>query len=199
VARFFYFQAWVPNAGSLMEMPRGPAVNHSTLRLAPCAYIIQDDVRMYTQAVREVSLLIEPILDEMGIELVDVEHLSEGGRWVLRIYADRDGGITLDDCVRVSREIEDLIEVKDLFQHPYVLEVSSPGLNRPLKKEKDFALAVGKDVNIRMSAPVDGRRNFKGKLGSFKDGVLCVIANDDRFLLLYGDVEKANLIYDFGD
>jgi len=161
--------------------------------------MIQDDVRMYTQAVREVSLLIEPILDEMEIELVDVEYLSEGGRWVLRIYADRDGGITLEDCVRVSREIEDLIEVKDLFQQPYVLEVSSPGLNRPLKKEKDFAHAVGKDVNLRMAAPVDGRRNFKGKLESFKDGVLCVTADDDRVLLLYGDVEKANLIYDFGD
>ena len=154
---------------------------------------------MYMQAVREVSFLIEPILDEMEIELVDVEYLSEGGRWILRIYVDRDEGITLDDCVRVSREIGDLIDVKDLFQQPYVLEVSSPGLNRPLKKEKDFVRAVGKDVNIRMAAPVDGRRNFKGKLQAFEDGVLCVTANDDRFLLLYGGVEKANLVYDFGD
>jgi len=152
---------------------------------------------MHTQAVREVSLLIEPVLEEMDIELVDVEFLSEGGRWILRIYLDRDGGITLDDCVQVSREIGDLIEVKDLFQQPYVLEVSSPGLNRPLKKEKDFANAVGKNVNIRMVAPVDGRRNFKGKLHSFEDGVLCLAANDDRFLLLYEGVEKANLVYDF--
>lgn len=154
---------------------------------------------MYTQAVREVILLIEPILDEMGIELVDVEYLSEGGRWILRVYVDRDGGIALDDCVRVSREIEDLIDVNDFFRQPYVLEVSSPGLNRPLKKEKDFVHAVGKNVDIRMAAPIDGRRNFKGKLQSFEDGVLCVTANEDRFLLPYGGVKKANLVYDFGD
>jgi ribosome maturation factor RimP len=154
---------------------------------------------MYMQAVEEVSLLIEPILDEMEIELVDVEYLSEGGRWVLRIYVDREGGITLDDCARVSREIEDLIEVKDFFRQPYVLEVSSPGLNRRLKKEKDFARAVGKNVAIRLAAPLDGRRNFKGNLESFVDGVLCVAVNNDRFFLPYGGVENANLIYDFGD
>jgi ribosome maturation factor RimP len=154
---------------------------------------------MYTQAVREVILLIEPILDQMAIELVEVEYLSEGGRWILRVYVDRDGGITLDDCVRVSREIEDLIEVKDLFRQPYVLEVSSPGLDRPLKKEKDFVHAVGKNVNICMAAPIEGRRNFKGKLQSFESGVLCVTINEDRFLLPYGGVKKANLVYDFGD
>ena len=154
---------------------------------------------MVSQAVKDVSLLIEPILDEMDIELVDVEYLSEGGRWVLRIYVDREGGITLNDCVRVTREIEDLIEVKDFFRQPYVLEVSSPGLNRPLKKEKDFVRAVGKDVKIRMADPIDGRRNFQGKLESFEDGVLSVTVNNDRFLLPFGKVEKANLVYDFGD
>ena len=154
---------------------------------------------MVSQAVKDVSLLIEPILDEMEIELVDVEYLSEGGRWVLRIYVDREGGITLNDCVRVTREIEDLIEVKDFFRQPYVLEVSSPGLNRPLKKEKDFVQAVGKDVKIRMADPIDGRRNFQGKLESFEDGVLSVTVSNDRFLLPFGKVEKANLVYDFGD
>ena len=74
----------------------------------------------------------------MDVELVDIEYLSEHGRWVLRIYVDQEGGITLDGCARVSREIGDLIDVKDILQHEYVLEVSSPGLNRPLKKEKDF-------------------------------------------------------------
>lgn len=182
------------------EIERGQAANLSALRLAPQALrLYQDEVNMYTQAVEEVSLFIEPILYEMEIELVDVEYLSEGGRWVLRIYVDRDGGVTLDDCVRVSREIEDLIEVKDLFRQPYVLEVSSPGLNRRLKKEKDFVRAVGNTVAIRLAAPLDGRRNFKGTLESFVDGVLCVAVNNDRFFLPYGEVEHANLIYDFGD
>ncbi len=154
---------------------------------------------MTSQAVKEVSVLIEPILDEMQIDLVDVEYLSEGGRWILRIYVDRLGGVTLDDCARVSREIGDLIDVKDFFIQPYVLEVSSPGLNRRLKKERDFVRAVGKNIKIRMMDPLEGRRNFKGKLQSFEDGVLCLNVKDDLFLLPYGGVEKANLVYDFGD
>lgn len=149
------------------------------------------------QAVREVAVLIEPILEEMGIELVDVEYLSEGGRWILRIYVDREGGITLDDCVRVSREIEDVIEVRDFFRNSYVLEVSSPGLNRPLKKEKDFLRAVGKKVSIRMAAPLEGRRRFQGELRSFKDGILCLSVDRETFMLPYGGIEKAHVVYDF--
>jgi ribosome maturation factor RimP len=158
-----------------------------------------DGVGMVAQAVEKVARLIEPILDDMGIELVDVVYLSEGGRWILRIYVDRDGGISLDDCVQVSREIEDVIEVRDFFRQPYVLEVSSPGLNRPLKREKDFARALGKKVAIQMASPVEGRRNFKGRLSSLEDGVLCVITDKTRCLLPLSNVKKANLVYEFGD
>ena len=154
---------------------------------------------MTSPAVKVVSLLIEPILDEMEIELVDIEYLSEGGRWILRIYVDRPGGITIDDCVRVSREVGDLIDVKDVFQVEYVLEVSSPGLNRRLKKKKDFTRAVGKNIKIKMNSPVEGRRNFKGKLQSLQDGVLHLSVQDDLFLLPFDDIEKANLVYNFGD
>lgn len=158
-----------------------------------------DGVGMVAQAVEKVARLIEPILDDMGIELVDVVYLSEGGRWILRIYVNRDGGISLDDCVQVSREIEDVIEVRDFFRQPYVLEVSSPGLNRPLKREKDFAGAIGKKVAIQMTSPVEGRRNFQGRLASLEDGVLCVITDKTRCLLPLGNVKKANLVYEFGD
>ena len=154
---------------------------------------------MTSPVMKEVSALIEPILDEMEIELVDIEYLSEQGRWILRIYVDKSGGITLGDCTRVSREIGDLIEVKDIFHQEYVLEVSSPGLNRRLKKEKDFQRAVGKDMKIRMATPFEGQRNFRGNLQSFKDGILCLSVKDDLILLSYGNVEKANLVYDFGD
>jgi len=152
---------------------------------------------MTSPVIKEVTALIEPILDEMEIELVDIEFLSEQGRWILRIYVDQSGGITLDACARVSREIDDLIEVKDIFQQGYVLEVSSPGLNRRLKKEKDFERAVGKNVKIRMVTPFEGQRNFRGSLRSFQDGVLCLSVRDDLILLPYEDVEKANLVYDF--
>jgi len=154
-------------------------------------------LEMTSPVMKEVSALIEPVLDEMEIELVDIEYLSEQGRWILTIYVDKSGGITLGDCARVSREIGDLIEVKDIFHQGYVLEVSSPGLNRPLKKEKDFEKAVGKKIKIRMVTPLEGQRNFRGSLRSFQDGVLCLSVRDDLILLPYGDVEKANLVYDF--
>ena len=105
--------------------------------------------------VERVADLIEPVLEEMEFELVDTEYLRDHGRWILRLYIDREDGVTIDDCVAVSREIGDLIDVKDIVEHEYVLEVSSPGLNRPLKKDKDFYRVLGKKVKIivRKSSP----------------------------------------------
>jgi ribosome maturation factor RimP len=105
-----------------------------------------DNVHLITKKVAD---LVDPILGELGFELVDVEYLSKHGRWVLRLYIDKEGGVTIDDCALVSREIGDLIDVKDIIRHEYVLEVSSPGLNRPLKKEKDFVWAIGKKIKLR--------------------------------------------------
>ncbi|MEA2039311.1 MAG: ribosome maturation factor RimP [Thermodesulfobacteriota bacterium] len=147
--------------------------------------------------IKDVTLLVEPVLVEMGFELVDVQYLSEHGKMVLRIYADRDGGITLDDCALLSREIADLLDVKDIVQHEYVLEVSSPGLNRPLKREKDFLSAVGRKVKIKMVRSLDGQRNFTGKLRVFQDGILHIETVKDLFLLRWQDVEKANIVYEF--
>ena len=149
--------------------------------------------------VRDVNRLIEPILNEMGFELVDIEYLSEHGRWVLRIYVDSEDGITLDDCARVSNEIGDLIDVNDIFEHEYVLEVSSPGLNRPLKKEKDFLKAIGKKIKVQMINPVKERRNFTGYLKAFQDGMLYIEVRNELISLPLRDVKKANLVYDFED
>jgi ribosome maturation factor RimP len=148
-------------------------------------------------AIIEVNRLIEPVLDEMGFELVDTEYLSEHGKWILRIYVDRQGGVTLDDCVHVSREIGDLIDVKDIFRNQYVLEVSSPGLNRPLKKEKDFLKAIGKKVKVKMDNPVLERRNFTGYLKAFQDGMLYVEISNKLVSLPLQNVEKANLVFEF--
>lgn len=147
--------------------------------------------------IKTVSSFVEPVLDEMGFELVDIEFLFENGRWILRIYADKLGGITLDECARVSREVADLIEIKDLIKQEYVLEVSSPGLNRPLKKEEDFLWAIGKKVKIKMLTPIDGRRRFKGSLMKFQEGNLYLEIDTHVFSLAFKDVEKANLVYDF--
>jgi len=147
--------------------------------------------------VSQVRQLVEPLLEAMGFELVDTEYRSERGRWVLRIYADQQGGITLGDCAVLSRQIGDLLEAKNLIQHEYVLEVSSPGLDRPLIKEKDFIGAIGKKIKVKMSAPVDGRRNFIGQLESFQDGILYLRVSDKVVGLSRRAVEKANLVYEF--
>ncbi|MDY6973004.1 MAG: ribosome maturation factor RimP [Thermodesulfobacteriota bacterium] len=149
--------------------------------------------------VGKMTQLIEPILEDMGFELVDIEYLPVRGRWVLRIYVDKEGGITLDDCASVSHEVGDFIDVKDIFQHEYVLEISSPGLNRPLKREKDLIRAVGKRIEVKMSTNLDGRRNFAGYLQDFKDGMLHLKVEENLVLLCWRDVEKANLLYEFED
>ena len=141
--------------------------------------------------------LVEPALEYMGFELVDVEYLSTHGKWVLRLYIDRDGGVTLDDCARVSREIGDLIDVKDIIVHNYVLEVPSPGLDRPLKKEKDFEHAIGKKIKVKTVVSVMGRRNYTGYLRNFQKGILYMELESGPVELPWREVDKANLVYDF--
>ncbi|MCP4682668.1 MAG: ribosome maturation factor RimP [Desulfobacterales bacterium] len=141
--------------------------------------------------------LIMPVLDEIGFELVDIEYLSGRGRWILRIYVDKTGGITLDDCARVSREIGDLIDIKDIINHKYVLEVSSPGLDRPLRKEADFFKAIGKKVKVKMLMPIKGRRNFTGYLKDFQQKTLYLEVENKIVELPHRDVKKAKILYEF--
>lgn len=145
----------------------------------------------------QVADLVESSLEEMGFELVDVEYLSRHGKWVLRLYIDKEGGVTLDDCARVSREIGDLMDVKDVIIHEYVLEVSSPGLDRPLKKEKDLRHAIGKKIKVKTVAPVKGRRNYTGYLRDFQEGILHMELENGQVHLPWKEVDKANLVYEF--
>lgn len=151
--------------------------------------------------IKKVTDLIEPIIEGMCFELVDVEYLSNQGRWVLRIYIDKaegvTGGVTIDDCARVSGEIGDLIDVKEIIDHEYVLEVSSPGLNRPLKKEKDFIRALDKKIKVRMTVPVMGRRNFTGYLKKFQAQTLYLEMENGHVTLPWREIDKANLVYEF--
>ena len=141
--------------------------------------------------------LIEPILWTLDFELVDVEFLTERGQWVLRVYIDKKGGVTLDDCARVSGEIEHPIDVQEIIAHEYVLEVSSPGLNRPLKKEKDYQRALGKKVKIKVSLPLEGRKRFTGYLRNLDDEYLHIEVDGRLYRLPRQDIIKANLVYDF--
>ena len=139
----------------------------------------------------------EPLLNKMGFELIDVEYVTEHGRRVLRFYVDKDGGITLDDCAMVSRQFSDVIEDEDISQHEYVLEVSSPGLNRRLKRENDFLQVIGKKIKVKMIVPIKGRQKFTGYLRGIEDGTLSLEIEKESILLPLRDIAKANLVFEF--
>ncbi len=141
--------------------------------------------------------LVEPVAEELGLDLVDVEYVTERGRWILRIYIDKPGGVSVDDCAMLSNEVGDLLDVKDIIPGGYVLEVSSPGLNRPLRKEKDFLWAVGKRIKARTRVPINGRRNFAGLLEGCREGMIWVRLDSGVVELALSNLERANLLYPY--
>ena len=111
--------------------------------------------------------LLEPILDEFGFELWDVAYVKEGRDHFLRVYIDKEGGITIDDCVEVSRRLSDKLDADDFIEDAYTLEVSSPGLGRKLVKDREFERSIGRDVDVKLFTPVDGSKEMTGKLVAF--------------------------------
>jgi ribosome maturation factor RimP len=151
--------------------------------------------------VHKLLTLAEPVVTGQGYELVDVEFKNELGAWILRVYIDKPGSeerVGLDDCASVSRELSAVLDVDDTIQGHYSLEVSSPGLNRPLKKESDFARFVGKKAKIRTRHPIgDSRRNFSGTLVAVAGGKVKIDVGDQVCEVPVDAVEKANLVYEF--
>jgi ribosome maturation factor RimP len=148
--------------------------------------------------VKGVSRIAESLLPEFGMEMADVEFRPERGRWTLRVFIDKEGGVTIDDCASVSRELGDLVDAENIIDHPYVLEVSSPGLDRPLKKEQDFTRSIGKLIKLEMTRPVNKRKNFTGRLAHVKDGMLCIRVDDaDQFELPIDEIKRARIKYEF--
>jgi ribosome maturation factor RimP len=131
------------------------------------------------------------------MELVDLEYRRQGRRWMLRLFIDKDGGVTLDDCASISRELGDLLDVKDVIPQAYVLEVSSPGLNRRLRKKEDFSRFAGQKVKLQFVAPIDGRRKIVGELEGIEDETVIVALPEGRCSVALKDIAKANLIYEF--
>ncbi len=135
-----------------------------------------------------------PLLQELGLELVDVEYRREAGGWVLRVYLDKRSGVTLDDCQRVSEELSDLLDVEDLVGHPYSLEVSSPGLDRPLGREADFLRFVGERVRVTTSQAIEGQRRFLGTLKGYEGGQVVLEREDGTMVLIpHSLISKARL------
>ena len=111
--------------------------------------------------------LLIPIMEANGFELVDVEYVKEAGNWYLRAYIDKPGGITVNDCEDVSRAFSDILDEQDFIEDSYIMEISSPGLDRPLKKEKDFKRSLGKLVEIRTYRPIEKQKEFCGILNAY--------------------------------
>jgi ribosome maturation factor RimP len=150
--------------------------------------------------VKEVSRIAESLLPEFGMEMVDVEFRFERGRWTLRVYIDKDGGVTVDDCASVSRELGDVVEAESIINNAYVLEVSSPGLDRPLRKEQDFIRSIGKLIAIEMARPVSQRRKFTGRLAHVEDGTVRILVDDaDLFELPLDGIKRARIKYEFAN
>lgn len=116
---------------------------------------------------QKTEALLQPIMERTGFELVDVEYVKEGSNYYLRAYIDKEGGITIDDCEAVSRELSDLLDAEDFIPEAYFMEVSSPGLGRQLKKEKDFARSIGEDVEVKLYKPIEKKKELEGELLSF--------------------------------
>lgn len=149
------------------------------------------------QVRQQVEQLAEALVVSEGMELVDLEFRREGRRWMLRLFIDKDGGVTLDDCASISRELGDLLDVKDVIPQSYVLEVSSPGLNRRLRKKEHFSRFAGQQVRLRLVAPIDGRKNIVGELEGVEDEAVIVVTPEGRYSIAMKEIAKANLIYEF--
>ena len=123
--------------------------------------------------------LLLPIVESHGFELVDVEYVKEAGTWYLRAYIDKPGGITVNDCELVSRTFSDILDEKDYIEDTYIFEVSSPGLGRPLKKEKDFARSIGEEVEIRTYRAIDRQKEFIGILVEYDKDTVTIEYEDE--------------------
>lgn len=141
----------------------------------------------------KVESLVQPLLADSKTELVDLEFVHEHGQWVLRFFLDKAGGITLDDCAEMSDQLGRALDAADPIPQAYSLEVSSPGVYRPLRKESDFQKYAGERVEIKLYAPQEGRRNFKGILKSAGDGNVVVDVDGQSFTLPLSGIAKARL------
>lgn len=149
----------------------------------------------YEQRTEELLL---PILEELKFELVDVEYVKEGSNWYLRAYIDKEGGIAVDDCEAVSRRMNGLLDEEDYIEDSYIFEVSSPGLGRPLKKEKDYARSMGKELEIRTYRAINREKEFYGILTAYDANTVTIEAEEGTSMTFAkADIALIRLAFDF--
>jgi len=147
---------------------------------------------------QKTEALLLPMMEEHHFELVDVEFVKEAGTWYLRAYIDKPGGITIDDCEAVSRKLSDLLDEKDFIEEAYILEVSSPGLGRPLKKDKDLERSLGESVEVKLFRALDKQKEFSGILKSWdKDTVTLEFEDKAGLTIERANIALIRLAFDF--
>ncbi len=147
---------------------------------------------------QDLTPLFEPVVESMGYELVGVEFQGAGSHGTLRVYIDRDQGVSLEDCAAISHQISGILDVEEPIKQAYDLEISSPGIDRPLFKLADFERFAGETAKIKLAIALDGRKNFKGRLQGVTDTRQVKIEVDgEEFCLPHADIARANLVGEF--
>lgn len=141
--------------------------------------------------------LVTPLIEQNNFELVDIEYVKEGSNWYLRVYIDKLGGINVDDCELISRALSDKLDEEDFIDDAYILEVSSPGLGRPLKKDKDFERSLGEDVEIKLYRMKDGTKDYRGFLKSYNKEEIVIEDNDEEITFKRSEIALVRLALDF--
>ena len=150
------------------------------------------------ESIVKIEKIVLPVLKEMELELVDTEYLQEGGYWYVRIYIEKlDGDVSLDDCAKVSMAVED--DIDKLIDKKFFLEISSPGVERPLKREKDYIRFTGSKIKVSLKHKINEKKNFEGILSKFENDTVFLMTDNEELEIPFKEVRKANLVYDFKD
>ena len=146
---------------------------------------------------QQIQHIVSPLLEQDGYEFVELEYRRENTGWVVRLFVDKDGGITIDDCTHISRRVGDVLEVKDIIPTAYTLEISSPGLDRPLKSENDFKRAIDNRVAVLTTETLDGKNSFNGLLTRVDRGVIYLECNGGSYQIPLKKIVKARFDIQF--
>ena len=149
--------------------------------------------------VAKTTELLEPIVAKNNVEIYDVEFVNEAGEWYLRAYIDKEGGVTIDDCEAVSRELSDALDEKDFVEESYFLEVSSPGLGRQLKKDSHFQKSIGQEVELKTFKPIDKQKEFAGVLKGFDESTITVEISGKDVAFSRAEVAMVKLAFNESD
>ena len=146
---------------------------------------------------QKLTEMLRPAVEGVGKELLGIEYISAGNNSVLRLFIEHENGINVDDCAEVSRQVSAILDVEDPIGPEYNLEVSSPGLDKPLFDLEHFQAVIGETITVKLSMPQNGRRKFKGKLEAIEKDILIIVVDGQDYELVFSNIDKANLVPKF--